>query len=258
MGNKSTNMKTLKFFITITVCVCFGILDASAQDLVLDSLFYKDGRIEAVNITKNNVNNIEFSFPNETLLNVVLKADLKLIKYKSGRVEEFISENEKLPIPEPEFIGEVYLIKDNDQYELLDKESGEVKSGVSFRANSFNALSLYVAGKSAKLRVSEGLCTFIIRCVDNQSDPMSIITLYKLTSSSKKRSVILSRDNSDNWLNSKTYSKNKQKFEAKKYGNSSYILTIELDEGEYGFKVNNPNNIDEKHPIISCIGVDEK
>ncbi len=223
----------------------------------VDSLFYRDGRVEGVTISKSTNELLQFSYPNESLVNEIQKTDLVQIKYRSGRIENLSTIEDLLPIPEPEFVGEVYLVKDNNEYALLDKETGELKSGTSFKANSTSATSLYVNGKTASLCVSPGEIKFIVRGVDNASDPMGVITIYKFSSSSKKRSVLLSRNNSDNMLNSKTYGKYKMKLTGEKYGRNSYLVATTLEAGEYGITVANSNNIDEKSLIISCISVGE-
>ncbi len=47
-------------------------------------------------------------------------------------------------------------------------------------------------------------------------------------------------------------------FEAKKYGESSYLLTFEQrPAGEYGVIISNPNNVDEKMVIVSTFGIDD-
>lgn len=65
----------------------------------------------------------------------------------------------------------------------------------------------------------------------------------------------------DNWElgalgSAKTFSDNLQKFTGKRYGQSSYEKTLNLDAGEYGIIVSNPNAVDEKITLISCFGVD--
>lgn len=46
------------------------------------------------------------------------------------------------------------------------------------------------------------------------------------------------------------------KFNAKKYGDKSYLITVDnLNHGEYGIIVSNPNQIDEKQLVISTFAV---
>ena len=44
-------------------------------------------------------------------------------------------------------------------------------------------------------------------------------------------------------------------FNGKKYGKSSYILTFQANEGEYGVRVLNPNDKDEKVTVFYCFGI---
>ncbi len=162
-------------------------------------------------------------------------------------------------IEEPEFIGEVVLVKDDGPSQLLDKNYANFREGISWKHNSMNALSLNVDGSKAECRTKSGIIKLIVRAVDNNSDPMAVINIYRFKSKSKRRSVILSSDNSDQLLNpSKSFTNDLIKFQAKKYGERSYLLTVNLSGGEYGIIVNNPNNRDEKALIVSCIGIDNQ
>ncbi|MCH5308258.1 MAG: hypothetical protein J1E58_00235 [Prevotella sp.] len=160
-------------------------------------------------------------------------------------------------IEEPEYIGEALLVTDSNTGVLLDKEYGELKSSVSLKKNSWNVLKLYISGEKASCRAKSGEVKIIVRANDNNSDPMSLITIYKMNAKKKQRSVDLSVDHSDNpFASSKTYSKDKMKFQGKKYGSNSYIITTNLEAGEYGIIIRNPNNVDEKSCIVSCIGIE--
>ena len=44
-------------------------------------------------------------------------------------------------------------------------------------------------------------------------------------------------------------------FNGKRYGQSSYILTFTAPDGEYGVRVLNPNDKDEKAPVFFCFGI---
>lgn len=52
----------------------------------LDSLFYLNGNIELVNITKSTSYEIECTYPGETILSVISRSELWKIKFHSGRV----------------------------------------------------------------------------------------------------------------------------------------------------------------------------
>lgn len=161
-------------------------------------------------------------------------------------------------ITEPEFIGESFIMKTDGSYSQLDKVIGDFTSGMSFSSNTWNALSLEVAGGKAQTRFPLGeAIQLIVRAVDNNSDPLSIVTIYTFKSSKKKRTVLISKDNSGTLMKSRTNSKDIINFMGKKYGTSSYLITLkDLKTGEYGIVVNNPNSKDEKRVIVSCFAID--
>lgn len=159
---------------------------------------------------------------------------------------------------EPEFVGEAYLMDGQGDYKQLDKEMAAYTRGISFKANSWDALSLEVPGEKAQLRIPQGqTLQLVVRAVDNNSDPLSIVSIYRLQSKRKKRKTILSENNAGTLMKSRTHTKNLVAFQGKKYGKCSYLLTINnIEKGEYGIVVLNPNNVDEKRVIVSCFGVD--
>ncbi len=159
---------------------------------------------------------------------------------------------------DPEFIGEAYVLKANDAQTKLDKELGDFTSGMSFSANSWKALSLEIAGGKANARFPTGEpLHLVVRAADNNSDPLAIISIYRLKAKKKSRSVLLSKDNSGTFLKSRTNSKDLVNFNGKKYGTSSYLIDLkDLTAGEYGIVVSNPNSRDEKRVVVSCFAVD--
>lgn len=159
---------------------------------------------------------------------------------------------------EPEYIGEANLLKADGTFAQLDKEIGDFSSGMSWSANSFNALSMEVVGGQAKRRFKSGEpLQLVVRAVDNNSDPLTIVSIYKFKAKKKKRTVLISEDNSGTLMKSRTNSKDLVRFSGKKYGASSYLVTLEdLAAGEYGIVVSNPNSRDSKRVVVSCFGVD--
>lgn len=177
---------------------------------------------------------------------------LSLILFLSYSFPLFAQENE------PDFIGEAYLLNEQGTCKQLDKEVAAYTQGMSWKANSWSALSLEIAGGKAQTRIAQKrVINLIVKAADNNSDPLSIITIYRFRAKKKKRITVLSEDNSGTLMKSRTHTKNQLSFVGKKYGNSSYLLTINnIVPGEYGIKVVNPNNVDEKNAIISCFGID--
>lgn len=160
---------------------------------------------------------------------------------------------------EPEFIGDVFILDEDGKYLQADKEIAAFTTGISFRYNSYNATSLEIPGGKAQTRTSQKKnVRLIVRATDNNSDPLSIITIYHLKAGRKKRSTLLSVDNTGTIMKSRTSTKNILSFSGKKYGQASYLLILEeLVPGEYGVIITNPNNRDEKRVVVSCFGVDK-
>lgn len=159
---------------------------------------------------------------------------------------------------EPDFVGEAYKLKNDNSTISLDKEYADYTAGISWSSNSWNALSIEIPKGKAQTRFSYGEnLKLVIRAVDNNSDPLTIISIYKFKAKSKKRTVVLSEDNSGTLMKSRTNSKDMVRFNGKKIGASSYLIELKnLNVGEYGIIVSNPNNRDEKRTVVSCFGID--
>jgi len=162
-------------------------------------------------------------------------------------------------VSEPDFVGEGYLLKADGSIVSLEKEIGDYTAGVSWSSNSWNALSIEITGGKSPVRFpSNSDLQLVVRAVDNNSDPLTIIDIYKLKAKKNKRTVVISEDNSGTLMKSRTNSKDMIRFNGKKYGTSSYIITLKnLEAGEYGIVVSNPNNVDEKRVVVSCFAIED-
>ena len=161
-------------------------------------------------------------------------------------------------VDEPEFVGECLLIKDN-QATLLEKNLTQNRTVAS------TGLILTGIGKVRQQVQIDGCCAsvkisnsddvrFIIRNIDNQSDPLSIIKILKFEVKKNYRRAELA---SFSTLGSaKSNNLDYVSFVGKKYGTSSYILKLEnLTVGEYGITIMNPNSLDQKQTVISTFSV---
>lgn len=86
---------------------------------------------------------------------------------------------------------------------------------------------------------------------------MTIIRIFKFETKKKYRKAVISEVGT--FSGAKGNDLEYVDFEAKKYGQSSYYLSITntLEPGEYGIIVTNPNNKDEKQIVVSCFGIDK-
>ena len=163
-------------------------------------------------------------------------------------------------IPEPDFVGEAILVRANQDVVPLDKSTSQNRSVAS------TGLIMTGIGKVRTQIQIDGCCSsvkvkknekvqFIIKNVDNQTDPMSIIRIFKFEPKKNVRRAELSSVSS---LGGAAKSNNLAyvPFKGKKYGTSSYLITLDKQEiGEYGIIISNPNSLDEKSVIVSSFAI---
>lgn len=163
-------------------------------------------------------------------------------------------------IAEPDFVGEVVHVKADGTAQKLEKQRvvTKTKAGASMYLVGMGKVKtkMNIEGGTSPVRVPAGTqLRFVVRAVDNQSDPLSIISIFAFKASAKARKAEMSSlgtfgGATSNKLDYVT-------FEAVKYGENSYLITVpSVAPGEYGITVTNPNNQDEKSTIVSCFGAD--
>ena len=150
--------------------------------------------------------------------------------------------------PEPEFIGEIVTVRPDGTVAKLEKQSVQMRT----RANA----SAVIFGPKAGVRLTAGQpASFIVRAVDNATDPMSIINVFRFEAKKDKRMAEMASVSS---FGSVKFNKlERLSFTGRKFGESSYLITLdETPAGEYGITVSNPNNLDEKQVIVSTFAID--
>lgn len=164
---------------------------------------------------------------------------------------------------EPEFIGEINLVNDSDSIAtLLEKQTVKIKTkaGASLYLFGIGSVKsrINIEGDKSNVRAKDKEpFTLIVRSIDNNSDPVSIISVFKFDIYGKARRAELSSSNTFGGVSENNLSA--IKYSAKRYGKSSYALKLKnITPGEYGIIVRNPNIKDEKMVIVSCFGIDSK
>lgn len=158
----------------------------------------------------------------------------------------------QINVSEPDFEGEVLAILNDSSAVLLEKVNAQVKITDQLMGPT---KKIDVTGKTSPIRLKQGKIQIIVRSVDNNTDPMSIIRVFKF-SIGKTRKATMAKQNE---ITGKiSYNQFKYvSFTGKKYGKNSYLLTInDISAGEYGITLSNPRTVDEKMLIVSCFGVD--
>ena len=149
-------------------------------------------------------------------------------------------------IKEPEFAGEVFILQPDGTHVKLEKENAKIKSksGLSLIVTGYGTVKvkLNIKGCCSNSNISsEGELKMIVRAIDNNMDPLDIIQVFKLEQKKSKRSAELASYGSFN--GSSENNLDNLAFNAEKYGENSYLLTINNFERnrEYGIIVKNNN-----------------
>ena len=141
----------------------------------------------------------------------------------------------------------------------LEKHTVQTRTGGSVLVAGFAVnkakTKILIEGARANVRFDNARpIALVVRVKDNAADPMSIVRIFRMKPAKKRRTAVIAAagtfhvtSNDMDYLS----------FSARKYGESSYYLTLdESPVGEYGITVSNPNNIDEKMVIVSTFGID--
>lgn len=160
---------------------------------------------------------------------------------------------------EPKWVGEVVLLNTEMDTVVQPTEKSLVKIKTKQSAGQLLVgignirQKVYIEGAASPIQIDPTKpITLIVKCKDNESDPSSFIQIVKFEKGKKERRSELANIN---WLGN-TSEGNMQivPYEADIYGKSSYILTMAPQEGEFGVRILNPNDKDEKVPVFYCFG----
>ena len=158
--------------------------------------------------------------------------------------------------PEPEFIGEIVTVRPDGTVAKLEKQSVQMRTRANASAVIFGIgkakTKLIIEGPKAGVRLTAGQpASFIVRAVDNATDPMSIINVFRFEAKMAEMASVSS------FGSVKSNKLERLSFTGRKFGESSYLITLdETPAGEYGITVSNPNNLDEKQVIVSTFAID--
>jgi len=142
-AKRQNNMKKLLMFLLILLP---AVLHAQS-----DTIFYLDGRNEGCKISKITDKDVEFSYPNEDLVNVVKKNTILQIKFSSGRTQVFNEAAELSAHKHGEFWGipmgcdlKKFLQQLNDKGARLIEYQDDNEVKLEARFMSFESADIYV------------------------------------------------------------------------------------------------------------------
>lgn len=160
---------------------------------------------------------------------------------------------------EPKLVGQVVALSiDKDTTtKVTEKASVQIKTKQSAGRLLVGIgpvrKKVYIKGSASPVQFNPAKpIILIVKCTDNKTDPTSIIQIVEFERGKKDRRTELAMEN---WLGNTSESNMKLiPYEAESYGVSSYIITLPPRKGEFGLRIVNPNNVDEKVPIFNCFG----
>lgn len=164
-------------------------------------------------------------------------------------------------IAEPDFTGEVLGLHADGTAQLLEKHTVQLQTKAGATAYIFGIgkikTRIVIDGSRSATRYStDDEIQFIVKAVDNSTDPLSIIDIFRMKPSKKDRRAEIAATGTFSGASSNNL--DRLQFKAKKYGETSYLLTlVTKPAGEFGITVRNPNNLDEKALIVSTFAIGE-
>lgn len=168
--------------------------------------------------------------------------------------------SQNLSIGEPDFSGQGYVINGNQNFTPLEKNLSPIQNLIGFGGTSHLTISVEGCCSNAVSDNINNSTTLLIKWDDNKTDPTEIFSVVKFKSKRKERNLELRKSKYGFALMKDV--ENGINFLAKKYGESSYLLTIKIDNpGEYGVLLGinktvtyNDKSINNKLPIL-CFSV---
>lgn len=170
--------------------------------------------------------------------------------------------NAQVRVEEPEFSEQAVYLTSDTTCVKLPRENSKIKTKA--------AASLYLTGigkvksritintESSPLSIKASpTLRIILKADNNATDPNSFITIFKFEQKGNRRQAQIAE--AGTFTGSETNSLQTIQFNAKKYGESSYLIVIDnLGAGEYGINISDPNKLSGKNSfLITTFGVSE-
>jgi hypothetical protein len=151
-----------------------------------------------------------------------------------------ISIAQEITVAEPDFVGQIFFVDQNNETTDLETQTASIKTGKSVGriVSGVGKVKMRVVVKGehsdVKFKKSEKL-NFIYNNGDNSILPTKVAGLVELIQRKKNREYLVASQSN---VSGQTESNQLDwiKYKAKKYGESSYLITFkDLPVGEYGF-----------------------
>ncbi len=240
---------TLIRFIFFFIITLFGILSAKIRNNWEFHLNYL--------VVRNKMHTFALIIPKQILilaLRITVKRECmkKIILALALGICSTMYVNAQVTAEEPEFSEETLLLTSDSTGVILKRENGYVKAkaGASLYLTGIGKIKsrLTIDGaKSINATKAQKTARLILKAKDNDTDPNSFINIFKFQIyNNKERRYQLSEVGT--LSAAKTTNLASVEYKAKKYGESSYLIKLEdLEPGEYGIIIGDPNNANTKN-----------
>ena len=161
--------------------------------------------------------------------------------------------NAQVNVAEPEFAEETMLLTSDSEGILLKRENGSIKTkagaGVYLVGIGKIKSRLTLPGiKSVNDVKVPANARLVIKGRDNATDPNSYISVFKFELTKSERRFQLAE--AGTFTGTEKNNTASVDFQAKKYGESSYIIQLnDLVPGEYGILIGDPNSLTNKNSM---------
>lgn len=160
---------------------------------------------------------------------------------------------------EPKWSGQVVILNIDNDTVAIQPEKATVQIKTTQSAGRLLVgignvrQKIIIKGSKSPVQVNPDKPVYlIVKAKENDIDPTTFIQVVKFEETRKERKTELANEN---WLgNISEGNMTFVPYEADIYGKSSYILTIPPQSGEFGVRILNPNERDEKIPVFHCYG----
>ena len=168
----------------------------------------------------------------------------------------------KITVPEPEFSQQSVYLTSDSTFIPLPRENATIKTKA--------AASLYLVGigtararltietphSPVAVEISKAI-RIVIKADNNKTDPNSFIKVFKFDVRGKRREAVMAQ--AGTFTGSESNALKTINYSAKKYGESSYLIEIQIpttEDGEYGIMMSDPNTLTGKNALlITTFGV---
>jgi hypothetical protein len=160
---------TMNYLFVCAIILGFKFCGFAQNQFNYDTIYYHNGNYDVVNIVRNSSDVVECLFPNEEMITSISKEKIHKIIFKSGRIENIITQNDTiLLINGSSIVGHIIKISDSD---------------VEYRVGNDNVTHVTVKHLIKEIHYADGSIDdytniFKIKVIDSQDQWEDVVVTY--------------------------------------------------------------------------------